>query len=324
MRPSTVLSSRLSRRRIDCAASRGGVDGANFPVALLGLILTATMAAPVLAKADLRAGQSSQKMSPLGADEAIQSHVAEADLRVGQSAQKASPLHADAAIQTHVAEAARRFRIPAAWIWAVMHAESAGDVRARSKKGAMGLMQIMPATWILLRTRQGLGDDPYDPRDNILAGAAYLRDLHDRYGMRGFLAAYNAGPGRYEDHLAGRRSLPAETVDYVSTVGRRIDLGVSLDAAPPADERIAAQRSALFPPSMVALSAVQLADEKRLPVRSPADQLMDEARSIRGTSTDQATRENPARSRSFSDRVAVDLSAIAPSSTGLFARVMSR
>jgi len=238
-----------------------------------------------------------------------------------------------------VAEASKRFLIPADWIWAVMHIESAGDVRARSNKGAMGLMQIMPATWDMLRHSHGLGDDPYDPRDNILAGAAYLRDLHDRYGARGFLAAYNAGPGRYEDHLAGRRSLPAETVDYVSTVSRRIDLGVSLDAAPSADERIAAQRSALFPPSMFASSAVQPMDEKRSNARSLADQLMDEerltsrsqadqsrdeARSIRGTSTDQATRENPARSRSFSDRIAVDLSAIAQSSTGLFARVTSR
>jgi hypothetical protein len=71
--------------------------------------------------------------------------------------------------------------------------------------------------------------------------------LHDRHGARGFLAAYNAGPGRYEDHLTGLRSLPAETVDYVSTVGRRIDSGVALDAESPADERIAAQQSALFP-----------------------------------------------------------------------------
>ena len=68
----------------------------------------------------------------------------------------------------------------------------------------MGLMQIMPDTWTELRTRHRLGRDPYDPRDNILAGAAYLREMHDRYGSPGFLAAYNAGPGRYEDYLAGR------------------------------------------------------------------------------------------------------------------------
>ena len=53
----------------------------------------------------------------------------------------------------------------------------------------MGLMQIMPKTWTELRARYGLGADPYDPHDNILAGAAYIRELHDRYGSPGFLAA---------------------------------------------------------------------------------------------------------------------------------------
>jgi soluble lytic murein transglycosylase-like protein len=116
-----------------------------------------------------------------------------------------------------IAEAAQRFGIPAAWIRAVMRIESANEVRAISPKGAMGLMQIMPATWADLRARHRLGSDPYDPRDNILAGAAYLRELHDRYGSPGFLAAYNAGPGRYEEHLAGR-PLPAETRAYVTTL----------------------------------------------------------------------------------------------------------
>ena len=80
----------------------------------------------------------------------------------------------------------------------------------------MGLMQIMPQTWSGLRLRYGLGANPYDPHDNILAGAAYLRELHDRYGAPGFLAAYNAGPARYDDHLATGRPLPAETRAYVS------------------------------------------------------------------------------------------------------------
>ncbi len=124
----------------------------------------------------------------------------------------------------HIAEAAQRFGIPAAWIRAVMRVESANEVRAISPKGAMGLMQIMPATWADLRTRHRLGRDPYDPRDNILAGAAYLRELHDRYGSPGFLAAYNAGPGRYEEHLAGR-PLPAETRTYVATLAPLIGGG---------------------------------------------------------------------------------------------------
>lgn len=125
----------------------------------------------------------------------------------------------------HVAEASQRFGVPAAWIWAVMRAESAGDVRAISSAGAMGLMQIMPDTWADLRVRHRLGSDPYDPRDNILAGAAYLREMHDRYGSPGFLAAYNAGPGRYEEYLAGARSLPAGTRAYVAALAPLIGGG---------------------------------------------------------------------------------------------------
>ncbi|CDX37823.1 Lytic transglycosylase [Mesorhizobium sp. ORS 3359] len=115
----------------------------------------------------------------------------------------------------HIAEASHRFRIPQRWISAIMQLESARDPRAVSRKGAMGLMQIMPATWAELRLRHQLGRDPYDPHDNILAGAAYLRELLDRYGSPGFLAAYNAGPGRYEASLRGH-PLPAETRAYVA------------------------------------------------------------------------------------------------------------
>ena len=122
-----------------------------------------------------------------------------------------------------VAEASRRFALPVSSIRAVMQAESGGDVRALSPKGAMGLMQIMPATWAELRQQYGLGADPYDPRDNIAAGAAYLRELQDRFGERGFLAAYNAGPSRYEEHLATGRPLPAETLSYIATVTPLLD-----------------------------------------------------------------------------------------------------
>lgn len=127
-------------------------------------------------------------------------------------------------ITDFVTEAAQRFAIPSSWIRAVMRAESLGDVRALSPKGAMGLMQIMPETWTMLRLRYSLGADPYDPHDNIAAGAAYLRELHDRYGVPGFLAAYNAGPGRYENHLATGRPLPSETLSYMATVASLIDV----------------------------------------------------------------------------------------------------
>lgn len=108
-----------------------------------------------------------------------------------------------------VAEAAQRFGLPTLWIDAVMRGESAGDERAVSPQGAMGLMQIMPETWNDLRSRYDLGVDPFDPHDNILAGAAYMREMHDRYGSPGFLAAYNAGPKRYEEHLTTGRGVAA-------------------------------------------------------------------------------------------------------------------
>ncbi|WP_052628763.1 MULTISPECIES: lytic transglycosylase domain-containing protein [Rhodopseudomonas] len=117
-----------------------------------------------------------------------------------------------------IAEASQRFGLPERWIRAVMRVESGGRARAVSPKGALGLMQIMPETWAGLRLRHRLGGDPYDPHDNILAGAAYLREMHDRYGATGFLAAYNAGPGRYAEYLNFGRSLPAETLAYVAAL----------------------------------------------------------------------------------------------------------
>ncbi|MGB3339096.1 MAG: lytic transglycosylase domain-containing protein [Devosia sp.] len=116
-----------------------------------------------------------------------------------------------------IAEASQRFRIPENWIHAVLDAESAHDMGAVSSAGARGLMQIMPDTWVELRALHRLGDDPFDPRDNILAGTAYLRQMLDRYGNVGaMLAAYNAGPGRYDEYLATGRPLPAETRAYVA------------------------------------------------------------------------------------------------------------
>lgn len=128
-------------------------------------------------------------------------------------------------------EAAQRFELPASWIRAVLQAESGGDPRAVSPNGAMGLTQIMPATWDELRAHHGLGADPFDPRDNILAGAAYLRELHERYGsIRAMLAAYNAGPARYEASLAGE-PLPPETRNYIAALATIIDKEPASDAS---------------------------------------------------------------------------------------------
>ena len=148
-----------------------------------------------------------------------------------------------------VAEASRRFGIPERWIWAVLRAESNGDVSAVSSVGAIGLMQIMPGTWAGLRARYGLGSDPYDVRDNIMAGAAYLREMFDRYGnATAMLAAYNAGPGRYDDYLSRGRSLPTETLAYLAKLASIT--GGSSDIQPvaaPSPEPFAWRVAGLFP-----------------------------------------------------------------------------
>ena len=122
-----------------------------------------------------------------------------------------------------IAEASARFGVPEDWIVRVMRAESGGRTHLMgapitSHAGAMGLMQVMPRTYAAMAAVHGLGPDPHDPRDNILAGTAYLRAMYDRYGYPGLFAAYNAGPGRYEQHLARGRALPRETRSYVAAL----------------------------------------------------------------------------------------------------------
>jgi len=126
----------------------------------------------------------------------------------------------------YVREAAARFQVPGHWVRAVMHQESGGEQQATSPVGAMGLMQVMPATYEGLRVRYQLGDDPYDPHNNILAGTAYIREMYDRFGSPGFLAAYNAGPDRVDNYLAGRTALPEETVNYVAAIAPNLGTDV--------------------------------------------------------------------------------------------------
>lgn len=129
----------------------------------------------------------------------------------------------------HITEAAAKFDVPERWVREVMRQESGGNLYSRSGAlitsgaGAMGLMQVMPATYDELRGRYPeLGSDPFDPHNNILAGTAYIREMYDIYGSPGFLAAYNAGPGRLDDYLTRSRSLPLETRRYVASIGPRI------------------------------------------------------------------------------------------------------
>lgn len=142
-----------------------------------------------------------------------------------------------------IAEASSRFNVPAAWIERVIRAESGGRTNLNgrpivSHAGAMGLMQLMPGTWREMRARHALGPDPHDPRDNIIAGTAYLRLMFDRFGYPGLFAAYNAGPARFATSLRTGRRLPAETRSYVAKVtGNRpaASRGVVRPRPPPAD-----------------------------------------------------------------------------------------
>ena len=124
----------------------------------------------------------------------------------------------------YISEAANKFDVPERWIREVMRVESDGELiqnglLVTSPVGAMGLMQVMPETYDDIRYRYGLGEDAYEPHDNIQAGAAYMREMYDIYGSPGFLAAYNAGPRRLDDYLDNIRPLPEETRRYVAEIG---------------------------------------------------------------------------------------------------------
>ncbi|MCK1357183.1 MULTISPECIES: transglycosylase SLT domain-containing protein [unclassified Bradyrhizobium] len=252
-RPQVGARSTLSTGTSSAACSRHGGDRAGFAVILLAGLLV--MGGPTAAaqEAPIQRQQVSERYA------------------------------------THVAEAAQRFGIPVDWIRAVMRIESGGDRRAVSPKGALGLMQLMPKTWTEMRVRYGLGHDPFDPHDNIFAGTAFLRELHDRYGSPGFLAAYNAGPGRYEDYRDRHRPLPTESVAYVAAVVPFVDVEST--------------------PGALLVAASSRSSWTRAPLFfTRADGLSSATRAA----SDRPTTDKPAA-------VPVhDLSAIAPQSNGLF------
>ena len=197
-------------------------------------------------------------------------------------------------IAVFVSGAAQRFGLPVSWIDAVIHVESMGQTRAVSPKGAMGLMQIMPATWEILRVQYGLGDDPCDPHDNIEAGVAYLRQMYDRFGFTGFLAAFNAGPGRYENFLTTGRLLPQETRMYLAKLGHLIGDGPIGGSVLASNDPLAWTRSPMFVG----------------PAAGNSDHIAANSQPTIGTHSNRI----PA------DRSIVDAFALVPQSNGLFAR----
>jgi len=150
----------------------------------------------------------------------------------------------------YIRAASDRFDVPEVYVRTVMQIESGGRTTLRgrpitSHAGAMGLMQVMPATFAELRRKHGLGPDPHDPWTNIQAGTAYIREMYDLYGAPGFLAAYNCGPGCYGDYLAGRRRLPGETRAYLAKgapmiAGREPGTRIASAVENPPRERVAA------------------------------------------------------------------------------------
>jgi cell division septation protein DedD len=178
----------------------------------------------------------------------------------------------------YIREAAARFDVPELWIRSVMRVESGGNEFLNgqlitSGAGAMGLLQVMPATYDELRARYSLGNDPFDPHDNIMAGTAYMREMYDIYGSPGFLAAYNAGPARLDDYLANNRPLPDETRHYVAMIGPNI-VGIEPVNHSPAEQYAMNALPIDIPPGTRYGRAVQLASRGgggRVPQRAPVE-----------------------------------------------------
>jgi len=191
------------------------------------------------------------------------------------AAEPASAVEILAPWNAMIQAASRRFGVPVSWIKAVILAESGGrmtlnGVPITSPAGAMGLMQVMPATYMDLQQRYGLGADPYEPTDNIMAGTGYLAELYRQFGSPGLFAAYNAGPQRYQQHLQTGDSLPDETIFYLKAIDamgvEALNMAADFprNAAPNVPSRVA--KSPLF-----FIQDTARASSIFVPLRSPAD-----------------------------------------------------
>jgi soluble lytic murein transglycosylase-like protein len=184
-----------------------------------GLFVIAAMMAQNIDKMQMRSAAVSRPVLPLPVNQPVRLNVPayayERSLSANQLLNR---------WDAQITEASQRFDVPKSWIRAVMRQESGGrtmlghDRPIVSRAGAIGLMQVMPATYEEMAARHRLGADPSNARDNILAGTAYLRWLHQRYGYPRMFAAYNAGPGRVE--RGG--PLPDETRAYTAGIAKTL------------------------------------------------------------------------------------------------------
>ena len=145
----------------------------------------------------------------------------------------------DLKIDSYIVESGKRHGVDPVLLYATMHQESSFKPRAMSNKGARGLMQLMPAT----AARFGV-TNIWDPRQNIDAGAHYMRFLLDRFGgdVRLALAGYNAGEGAVDKY----QGVPPyrETRDYVRRIGERYNLMRNAEVARVAIPRTLAEATA--------------------------------------------------------------------------------
>ncbi|HTJ90288.1 MAG TPA: lytic transglycosylase domain-containing protein [Acidocella sp.] len=186
----------------------------------------------------------------------------------------------------YIRTASQRFNVPTSWIRNVMRVESGGHEYMGghltvSAAGAMGLMQLEPETYREMAAQYGLGPDPFNPYDNIMAGTAYIHEMYSIFGSPGFLAAYNAGPGRLQEYVNDHVPLPQETQAYLAMIAPHIagdypggnsadeemamntspatGVGISSSALPSAPVPVASVSPApvpsLVPPAPVAASA---------------------------------------------------------------------
>jgi soluble lytic murein transglycosylase-like protein len=187
---------------------------------IFALVIAAIGGSPTEAAAQLRTRIDGNGVewitNPVsGKAAAVQPLATTGDVAAVKSAQSTRPSAYDELIREHAAH----YDVNPGLVRAVVQVESNFNPSARSPKGAMGLMQLMPAT-----AQQFGVANPFDPSENIRGGTAYLRQLLDRYAndKRLALAAYNAGPGAVDKY--GETVPPyRETREYVARVNEASD-----------------------------------------------------------------------------------------------------